>query len=394
MKAVTEHALDPCPADDCVFEHMVGQNALRMDRHTRRGCGGAGDEVSDARLEALGSAITLLPAEERLRVAESPLFSHWSSSVGRDPAADCILQLGRLILAPHLENKSLPVDGIFVPVSENATVKLPGHGAIRVPGRHAGQVTRITVSGDSLIVGHPGTAVSEVPLLLGQRSGELAGKSGIEIDASDPWIAGHLEAMNGAQRVGPYPKRDISPVLRASGELRTTISQAMALLADSWPEAYAEVLRYTKLIVPFQSKYLQGWSTPLFQGAAFIQAVPGDVAFTLERIVHESAHQRLFAIQRIARIHNDPPDKLLQSALRKDQRPTIGIYHAAFVCGRLAETFTRALSCWPDKKLAERRSRMTAAYLDMSMTLHRLADLTEIGEAMLTALDERVRSVA
>jgi HEXXH motif-containing protein len=183
------------------------------------------------------------------------------------------------------------------------------------------------------------------------------------------------------------------PVHRITEELQATISQAMTLLDNAWPEAYAEVVRYTKLIVPFQSKYLQGWSTPLFQGAAFIQAVPGDVPFAFERIVHESAHQRLFAIQRIARIHNDPPGKLLPSALRKDLRPTVGVYHAAFVCGRLVEAFTRALECWPDKKLMERCTRTTAAYFDMSRTLHTHAELTEIGEAMLAALDERVRSV-
>lgn len=394
MKAITEHALDPCPADDGIFDQMIHQNSARMDQFTRRDYSGVSGDADDTQLKALVSATALLPGEERLRVAKSPLFNHWSLSMGQDPVAKWVLQLGRLILAPHLENKSLPVDGIFVPVGENATVSMPGYGAIKVPVRHAGQVAHITVAEDNLIVGYPGMVVGKVPLLLGQKSGVLTGEPGIEIDGSDPWISIHLEAMNGANRVGPYPKRDISPIPHVSEELRATISQATAVLDESWPEANAEVARYTRLIVPFHSKHLQGWSTPLFQGAAFIQAVPGDVAFTFERIVHESAHQRLFAIQRFTRISNDPPDKLLPSALRKDQRPTIGVYHAAFVCGRLAEAFTRALSYWPDKRFAERRARMTAAYLEMSSTLHRFADLTEIGEAMLTILDERVRSVA
>jgi HEXXH motif-containing protein len=393
MNPVTEHALGPCPGDDAVFEQMIRQNEAKISQFTARSRRDAGGGVFGEQLEALASAIEVLPAPDRVRIAEGPLFSHWSLRKTQGQATEWALQLGRLLLVPHLENKSLPSGGVYLPVGADSTVSLPGRLAITMPARHAGKVARISVAGDSLVAGSPATTVGEVPLLLRQRSGVTAGESGIEIDGSDPWTAGHLELMNQAQPVGPYPKRDISPVKAIGADLAATITESMALLAVSWPEAYAEVTRYTKLVVPFRSKYLSGWSTPLFQGAAFIRSAPGEVPFTFERLVHESAHQRLFAIQRAVRLHNDPPGKLLPSALRKDQRPTAGVYHAAFVCGRLAEAFTRAESYWPDRWLSDRKTRMTAAYLEMSRTLHAQAALTEIGEAMLARLDERVRSL-
>ncbi|MDN3354464.1 HEXXH motif-containing putative peptide modification protein [Actinomadura sp. DC4] len=393
MTVVNERALDPGAVDDGVWDAMVTRNLTRLPELVELGRTLRGEGVGERHVDALASAVDALPRAKSAAVVADPLYSHWSSKVSRNSDARWILELGRLILLPHLRGGTLPASGVFVPVHADAAVHVPGLDRVRAPGTLAGAITRLAVEEDLLVMGAPETTVvGPVDRLVDAERRRRSGAAGVFADGSDPWATGVLTAMNDAPRVGPYPRRDITPLPEPGDDLRATFAEALRLLAGTWPEAHAEVTRYTTLIVPFHSRYLLGWSTPLFQGAAFIRAAPGDVLFTFERIVHESAHQRLFAIQRSVRIHDDPPGRRLPSALRKDPRPTAGVYHAAFVCGRLVQAFARALERPLGEQWEQRYEQLTGAYFDMSETLHTHASLTRIGRDMLTNLDGRVRA--
>lgn len=211
------------------------------------------------------------------------------------------------------------------------------------------------------------------------------------VDGGDPVFGGFLARMNAVPGIGPEARRDLRPVRDPSPDLVDAYRTVLRQLRECWPEAADELVRYVKVVVPFQSDLLLGWATPLFQGAVFVRAAPDDLLFTFERLVHEAAHLRLFAIQRtVGRLHNDPPDKRLASVARPDPRPVIGVYHAAFVYGRLVEAFARAISHGAGEHWSRRLEVLLGRYRSLSHTLHEQATLTALGADILVQLDERI----
>ena len=349
---------------------------------------------SHAQLRALTAAVGALTPAALSGVVEHPLFAYWSARLrtGAEPVR-WPMELGRLMLAKHLVDGSLPDDGLFLPVGLSGGIQGPDLRPTHLASELAGGLVHVTADQDDVAIRGADfqrrLAASE---MVRPDTWQPVGDADLVVDATDPWFTAFLAAMNEQPKVGPYPKRDLEAVTVLDQGLRDTYTTALELLRGSWPEAYAEVTRYVRVVVPFRSKFLVGWSTPLFQGAVFIKAAPGDVVFTFERLVHEAAHQRLFAVQRLTRLHTDPPSRRLPSALRKDPRPTSGVYHAAFVCGRLVQAIRRVAAQEQDPRWEARLTDLRAKYWSLSMTLHEHASLTEVGSGMLQQLDEDVRA--
>ena len=98
------------------------------------------------------------------------------------------------------------------------------------------------------------------------------------------------------------------------------------------------------------AKRFGGVTSFLAWGASFINTESYKTCWdSVQFLVHEITHGLLFGLSFDEPLVLNPPDESYKSPLRSDLRPMDGIFHAALVCGRLAD-FNRA---WLDSGLAE-----------------------------------------
>src|SRR5262249_49195591 len=72
----------------------------------------------------------------------------------------------------------------------------------------------------------------------------------------------------------------------------------------------------------------------------------------LEGLVHEGAHQLLFALSHHEGLVENAIDERFESPLRRDPRPMDGVFHATFVCARLHYAY-RCLALLPASALPQ-----------------------------------------
>jgi HEXXH motif-containing protein len=342
------------------------------------------DQITNAQ-----EAMERLPSDVLGKILLHPLFSKW---VARDDKTTDItfLDLNRMLLSSLIAEQAFPAGrGLLVPLTEGQ-LRGPGLRPTRITSTSHAPLARVSADDDRVRLE---TGMAREDVMAGQLlhpGVRPLPEADLVVDAGDPVFGRFLDRMNAVPGVIKDAHRDLRPVTEPGSDLLDTYRTAVNQLKECWPEAADELLRYVRVIVPFKSPFMLGWATPLFQGAVFVRAAPGDLLFTFERLVHEAAHLRLFAIQRTAgRLHSDPPEKRLPSPARADPRPVIGVYHAAFVYARLSEAFARAVNHGADETWARRLDALLGKYQTLSKTLHTHATLTPLGEQILARLDER-----
>lgn len=317
----------------------------------------------------------------------SPHYRAWQTSLGsavrtgaRHPVEKLAADLPHLLVAPALRA------GMDLDVESTAT-----DGELRFPGlpRHiqiktgAGSISvLLSKAGDTLRLRHAGL-LHEIPVeeLLhgGPHLVEHARlvESEVELDASGAAVRGWLTAHNAVVSSPAHPRRDVAPSLRGAHEYQH-FHAAARLVRDAWPECFAELRRQVRLVVPVTSKLMAGWTSADKLGAVFIrdivapdsgEADQGDpaehAAYTADRLVHESAHTRLYHLMYGHRLFADDEGsrRLLSSPLRKDPRPAVGVMHAAFVLGRVSAFMQRAYRLTSQERLRERAERAAADFI-------------------------------
>jgi hypothetical protein len=102
------------------------------------------------------------------------------------------------------------------------------------------------------------------------------------------------------------------------------------------------------------AKRFGGVTSLLTWGASFINIEFYKTRWdAVQFLVHEITHSLLFGLSFDEPLVQNAPDESYNSPLRSDPRPMDGVFHAALVCGRLAD-FNRA---WLDSGLAEGTDR-------------------------------------
>lgn len=89
---------------------------------------------------------------------------------------------------------------------------------------------------------------------------------------------------------------------------------------------------------------IRGFSYQSAYGNIYIRTPePTDVpiAYYLEHIVHECAHQHLFALQLLDSVILNDKSELFDAPIRKQKRPMDGIFHACFVLARMVRCFRK-----------------------------------------------------
>lgn len=143
-----------------------------------------------------------------------------------------------------------------------------------------------------------------------------------------------------------------------------------------------------------------GASSFMLWGAIFLNAdkFQNDVDL-LGGLVHEAAHQLLFALSCDEPFITNPLDERFVSPLRSDLRPMDGVFHATFVCARMHYIYWRLKRTGRDLisrsefgGLDERLRRHRLSFDDGNETIRRHGRLTSLGERVLGSASTYMQS--
>ncbi|MEU9885924.1 HEXXH motif-containing putative peptide modification protein [Sphaerisporangium sp. NPDC051011] len=170
------------------------------------------------------------------------------------------------------------------------------------------------------------------------------------------------------------------------------LATAWSIVDNVDPVLGAEMRLGVNAIVPLATP------DPLKHFSASFREAPGLVALSLgdhlqltEALVHEYAHQKLYALAQLDPLLAGPTDEALYySPLRDDPRPLSGLLHAAYTFINILGFYVRAPQLAPVQRL-ERRTYHIIGYADTLLSeLSRHAEFTPIGEALHGALARRL----
>ncbi|MEZ5734195.1 MAG: HEXXH motif-containing putative peptide modification protein [Novosphingobium sp.] len=165
-----------------------------------------------------------------------------------------------------------------------------------------------------------------------------------EIDRLKRWW--DAEADNGLDLTG-LSAADLAAAKR-------NLAHCLELLERCAPELYGETLEVLGEIVfarpnGGQRLELAGASSFALWGAAVINAEIQGWPLQFQTLVHEAAHNLLFAVARNEPLVLNDIEERVFSPLRNEERPIDGVYHAAFVSARECLALDRLL-CWHEEE--------------------------------------------
>ena len=187
----------------------------------------------------------------------------------------------------------------------------------------------------------------------------------------------------------------------ALAQAQTKVHQALAQLALCAPEMHAEVCTTVTDIVMAQAgaarRMVFGGISSFAAWGAICLNQPAHTHWTeyFKQLVHETAHLLLFAMAREQPLVLNDASERHASALRDDNRPIDGIFHAAFVSAREAYAFNAWLN-WqaiqpPETVSSDDMTRVeqalecsVLAFWDCCDQLDAHAQLSELGHQVLS----------
>jgi len=176
-------------------------------------------------------------------------------------------------------------------------------------------------------------------------------------------------------------------LLDPSGALLEPMRAAYQVLADAWPEAFAELQVFVDRILVFDFPGMLGFSGLEFHGGIFLRREDlADPIKLAENILHEGSHVRLNAAMARTRYFVDDPRGRYASPLRTDPRPIFGVFHQMFVLGRMLHFHDRVSErlgvSHPQHAVVRRQFREALEAIEAHCAL------TDDGRALTAALEE------
>ena len=178
---------------------------------------------------------------------------------------------------------------------------------------------------------------------------------------------------------------------------RNQIAAVYDALRQAAPELHAEILEIVTEFVVYQ----QDGTQQMGFGGATSFALWGAVAMNVnsqrnwlhyyQTIVHEAAHNLLFAIAREEPLLLDDIESTYYSPVREDARPLDGIFHAAFVSVREALALDKLL-VWNDSSGSLEQDEVNFAEFLLDQSVSAFWECAEIlrGEGKLTPLGNAI----
>lgn len=171
---------------------------------------------------------------------------------------------------------------------------------------------------------------------------------------------------------------------------RELIGQARDILSHVCPEAFMEHEIFVKNFLLFDCmRYGSGTSFTFF-GMIATTCYPDEtsVLHVLDMLVHETAHLYIFALSASDELVLNPSNQAFTAPFRKDPRPMLGIFHAAFVLARLIYVFTKMLDYdhalqFKKAELVTRVRTYVEKYDSCRNTIQTHGKLTDIGHHLI-----------
>lgn len=139
------------------------------------------------------------------------------------------------------------------------------------------------------------------------------------------------------------------------------LARALRLVRLAWPEACAEILQRTWMVVPVVERGLVSYSLAARPGVSFLNVSRKSIVELADDLLHETAHHRLHDLEELRRLLAPGPAtgevQAFDSPWRGAPRPLHGLFHGAYTFLFRAELLRRLL------RLARRRPRLLAGDL-------------------------------
>jgi len=194
-----------------------------------------------------------------------------------------------------------------------------------------------------------------------------------------------------------------SPQLHDVERCVAWMSQVVDLLRQCSPKVYAEFQSFRPLwlIMAFETPselHFMGYSSSLAWGTIGLNVDFKSWPDFLVQVIHELAHQLLFALALEVPLVFNAPDERYHSPLRIDRRPMDGVLHACFVSARSFEVLNQIKISSEFSKLETRDQalivnhgqRCLQAALAALPTIKRGAQLSALGERVVQAIDDAI----
>lgn len=172
------------------------------------------------------------------------------------------------------------------------------------------------------------------------------------------------------------------------------MNKAIEILRQADQELFSETEYVVNEIRLFDSNYLRAGTNFNTLGLIYVGTLSADddVSRYIEHIVHESAHNVLYAHWTTDPIFHNHTDQLFYTPFRKDHRPLSAIFHAMFVLCRTLYAFN-TISIHTPEALDFRSIRtnyneqgnatpFTEKFAQTSEVIHKEADLTDYGKSI------------
>jgi hypothetical protein len=187
----------------------------------------------------------------------------------------------------------------------------------------------------------------------------------------------------------------VSPSQAASARSREWLNQCFSVLAVGAPEAYAELEAFRPLLLlasksESSTSGFGGYSSSLAWGTIVLSADKTHFAQLLIQLIHELAHQLLFALAVDVPLAYNDPGELFSSPVRQDPRPMDGLLHACFVSARVHEVLGQIQAGSSYAAMHSEDQGIIAATRSIAVDVVAASLPTIDASARLSALGERV----
>lgn len=139
----------------------------------------------------------------------------------------------------------------------------------------------------------------------------------------------------------------VRPVFRQALERQAVDVRAALELLESSDSLHRYAATEHLLAIKLFEGTVRGFSYQAAYGHIYLRlpkVIDSACAYYLEHIVHECAHQHLFALQLIDPMVLNHQNELFDAPIRLQKRPMDGIFHACFVLARMVRCFRKAQS--------------------------------------------------
>ena len=368
-------------------------------------------------LEADGSAypwMDWVQDEDNWRKAFHPLLSYWSERrVAPLAAAGEVSKLQiemkkamRFFLIPLLrEGAELPA--FQVVLDDRGQLRFPGHTLFFAFGEEWSQRELACGVKDGRLSFHAeglyhGVSVAELLGTVPASSSShlhrrlVIADERIEWAPSDELVRGHLnEELLPILRKQSYTEDvEIPPHENFSFTDIWFYEKVMQVIQDFWPQMYREMVAHVRMINIMITDKVGGYSMNHFPSAVFLSHRPHSLEWSVENLIHECSHSRMYQLFEIDPIFREVNPNLFSSPWRKDPRPLEGIFHAVFVFVRIAIWYRKLVQHQAAHGAQERLDAVLGEVRDALDILRENASFTEIGQAVFNEMQAQYDRIA